>query len=176
MGSFYTQILVRESNEARCAEVMHTFRRSSVIIPAHKGITVVCDKLSEDQSFDTLDSVAMTLSHKLNTPTVALLNNDDDWLGFRFFDKGEFVGSLLIGHTIFSLNGSINMLKRFINPNASTIKLYLVFIKPYLFQFRRHRDIAQILDLPARSVGMGYKYITTDDHPEDYDKSDFIKT
>jgi len=59
MGSFHTQILVRENDEKRCAEVMRSLGRRSYVIPPQNGISVVCDEESETQQIDVLDSVAV---------------------------------------------------------------------------------------------------------------------
>ena len=66
MGSFYTQVLVRENDEQRYAEVMRSLGRRSYVIPAQNGISVVCDKESETQQIEILDSVALTLSARLD--------------------------------------------------------------------------------------------------------------
>lgn len=160
MGSFYTQVLVREQDGARCANLMKDLRRPAVIIPAHNGISVVCDRESEDQDIEVLDSVSLTLSARLDTAAVGLLNHDDDLLVFRFFERGIFLGSLQVGATPLSWRGSVATLRRLLRPSASLIATVGIFLRPYLFQSSRHARIAEILDLPPRSVGHGYTYIT----------------
>lgn len=176
MGNFYTQVLVRESDERRCAEVMRSLGRKSYVIPAHNGVSVVCDRESESQDIETLDSVALTLSGRLNTAAAALLNHDDDWLIFRLFDSGRFIGGVQVGHTPISLRGSIPALRRLVNPAASLLRLYLAFLVPQLFQIYRHAHIARVLGLPPRSVAVGYESISNNDFPGPFDKAGVIET
>ena len=69
-------------------------------------MTVVCDRQSEEQDLELLDSVAATLSAKLQDYATAVLNHDDDWLVFRHFRRGEFLGGLQVSHAPWSLRGS----------------------------------------------------------------------
>ena len=176
MGSFYTQVLVRNADEHRCAEVMRTLRRSSYVIPPQNNVSVVCDKESEDQNIDTLDSLAFTLSSKLSTSAVAVLNHDDDWLIFRLFNDGKFVGGVQVGHTPLSLRGPISKLRNLLNPRATLLPLYVALLRPRIFQLQRHADIVDLLGLPQRSVGVGYKYISTDNSMKRFDKAGIVET
>lgn len=161
MGAFYTQLLVHDSNAERCAEVLRNLKRTAVVIPAQGEISVICDQQSESQDIDVIDSLALTVSVRLNCSVVALMNNDDDWLAFRYFDKAEFCGDLITGHTPFSLRGSILVLRRLTNPRASLIALVLAFLNPVIFQTQRHARLIQILGLPSRSFGVGFRQIST---------------
>jgi hypothetical protein len=176
VGSFYTQVLVRGADAQRCAEVMRSLRRPSYVIPPHRGITVVCDKQCEDQHMETLDSVAATLGARLGVPTAAVLNHDDDWLVFRLFDRGRFVGGLEVGHTPLSLRGSVKQLREIVNPGAPLWPLYVALWKPQLFQLRRHAELIAALGLPQGSLGVGYQYIARNDVPVFLDRATVLET
>jgi hypothetical protein len=176
MGSFYTQVLVRDAGAHRCAEVMRSLRRASYVIPPRQDVTVVCDRQCEEQDMETLDSVAATLGAKLQAPTAALLNHDDDWLVFRLFDRGRFVGGLQVGHTPLSLRGSVAGLRNAVSPRAPLLPVYLALLKPRLFQLRRHADLVAALGLPPGSLGVGYNYIARDDVPAFFDRASLLET
>lgn len=175
MGSFYTQVLVKHADAAQCAEVMKRLKRPAVVIPAHNGISVVCDRESDDQDIDVLDSVALALSERLRTAAVGLLNHDDDILVFRFFEHGAFIGGLQVGLTPLSLRGSMATLRRLLNPSASLGATIATFLRPYLFQSLRHARLAEVLNLPPRSVGHGYRYITTRNFAGPFDMTGVIE-
>jgi hypothetical protein len=176
MGAHYTQLLVHDSNAERCANLLRELRRTAVVIPAEGEISVICDQQSEDQNIDVIDSLALTVSVRLKCAVVALMNNDDDWLAFRFFDNAEFCGDLLTGHTPFSLRGSIFRLRRLTNPRASLIALILTFLTPVIFQTQRHARLIPILGLPPRSLGVGFGHISTGRLRSAFDKNGLIFT
>ncbi len=175
MGSFYTQVLVKHQDAAQCADVMKRLARRAVVIPAHNGISVVCDREADDQDIEVLDRVALSLSERLKTAAVGLLNHDDDILVFRFFESGTFIGGLQVGVTPLSLRGSITTLRRLLNPSASLGATIATFLRPYLFQSARHARLAQVLDLPPRSVGHGYRYITERNFAGPFDMNGIIE-
>lgn len=175
MGSFYTQTLVVTPDAAGCAETMKALRRTSIIIPAHHGICVVCDREAEQQDIAVLDSVSLTLSARLDTACVGLLNHDDDWLVLRYFDRGRALGGLQVGLSPLSLRGSVRTLRALLRPSASLLALYAAFLKPCVFQVHRHARIAEVLDLPRRSVGHGYQYIAARDFGVPFELSDIIE-
>ena len=176
MGSFYTQVLVRGADQNRCADVMRTLGRRSYVIPPRNGITVVCDKECENQDVDVLDSLAATLSARLGADTTAVLNHDDDWLVFRHFRRGDFLGGLQVGHTPLSLRGSIGRLREAVSPQAPLLPLYLALLTPRLFQVRRHADLIAALGVPERSLGVGYNYIAKNDVPGFFDRAGIVET
>ena len=160
MGAFYTQLVVRGADAEQCADLLRELKRTALVIPAEGEVSVICDKQSEDQDIDVIDSLALTVSVRLKCSVVALINHDDDWLVFRYFDDDNFAGELLVGHTPFSLRGSILLLRRFTNPRASRIALVLAFLTPFVFQTQRHARLINILGLPPRSLGVGFRYIS----------------
>lgn len=176
MGSFYTQVLVRGADQERCAEVMRTLRRASYILPARNGITVVCDRQAENQDLELLDSVAATLSARLQADTTAMLNHDDDWLVFRHFHAGAFAGGLQVGHMPWSLRGSVTRMRAALNPRAPALRVYLALLKPHVFQVRRHAELIAALGLPPASLGVGYDYIAKNDVPRFFDRSGVVET
>lgn len=176
MGSFYTQLLVHEADTGVCAAAMAGLRRSSFVIPATRGVSVICDRDIENQDLEAADSLALTLSARLRCAVVVLLNHDDDWLVFRYFDGGRFVGGLQVSHTGLSLRGSPARLRKLLSPDASLLELFLALVKPVVLQLDRHKALARILDLPTNSVGIGYRYIRSDGLVQDLIKQGAIET
>jgi hypothetical protein len=177
MGSFYTQIIVREANSEKIATVMRNLNLSSFVIPASgSDISVVCEREIENQDIDVLDTVAANLSNKLGCAAIGLLNHDDDWLVLRYFNSGKYVGRLQIGHTPISLRGSIFKLRKLLNPNASLLGLISTFILPFIFQWRRHEKLVALIGIPPQSVAVGYRYIQENNFLVEFDKSDLIET
>jgi hypothetical protein len=175
VGSFYTQVLVR-ADAQRCVDVMRSLRRPSYVIPPHRGITVVCDKQCEGQDMETLDSVAATLGARLEVPTAALLNHDDDWLVFRLFERGRFVGGIEVGHTPLSLRGSVAKLREIVSPGAPLWPIYAALLKPRVFQLQRHAELVAALGLPQGSLGVGYQYIARNDVSVFLDRATVLET
>ena len=176
MGSFYTQVLVRGADQERCADAMRTLRRASYVLPARNGITVVCDRQAENQDVELLDSVAATLSARLQADTTAVLNHDDHWLVFRHFHAGTFAGGLQVGRMPWSLRGSVPRLRAALNPSAPALRVYLALLKPQTFQVRRHAELIHALGLPPASLGIGYDYIAKNDVPEFFDRRGVVQT
>jgi hypothetical protein len=176
MGSFYTQVLVRGADAHRCADVMRSLRRASYVLPPRNGVTVVCDKETENQDLDLLDSVAATLSARLQADTTAVLNHGDDWLVFRHFRRGQFTGGLQVGHTPWSLRGSVTRLREAVNPRAAPVSLYWALLRPRIFQVQRHAELIHVLGLPRGSLGVGYDYIARNDVPTFFERAEILET
>jgi hypothetical protein len=176
MGSFYTQVLVRGADQQRCADAMRALRRASYVLPPRNGVTVVCDKETENQDLDLLDSVAATLSARLRVDATAVLNHDDNWLVFRHFRLGSFTGGLQVGRMPWSLRGSVAQLRDALNPQAPRLPLYLAMLKPRVFQVQRHAELIHVLGLPRASLGVGYDYIARNDVPAFFDRNGVLET
>jgi hypothetical protein len=176
MGSFYTQVLVRGVDAQRCADVMRALTRASYVLPPRSGVTVVCDRESENQDMQLLDSVAATLSARLQADATAVLNHDDDWLVFRHFRAGKFTGGLQVGRAPWTLRGSPARLRDAVNPRAPSLPLYLALLKPRVFQVKRHAELIHVLGLPQGSLGVGYDYIARNDVPAFFDRSGVLET
>jgi hypothetical protein len=169
-------LLVRDANAERCADLLRELKRTAIVVPAEGELSVICDQQSENQDIDVIDSLALTVSVRLKCAVVALINHDDDWLCFRYFDNEKFCGELLVGHTPFSLRGSILLLRRFTNPRASRIALALVFLTPVVFQTQRHASLINILGLPPRSFAVGFRHISTGRFRGPFDNNGLIFT
>jgi hypothetical protein len=105
-----------------------------------------------------------------------MINHDDDWLVFRHFRRGKFAGGLQVGHTPWSLRGSVATLRAAVNPKAPPLPLYVAMLKPRLFQVKRHAELIAALGVPERSLGVGYNYIARNDVPGFFDRSDILET
>lgn len=156
MGSFCTQVLVCGSTQEACADIMRELGRRSIVVRPHRGIVPVCDQRTESQELDELDSLAASLSSRLQVPAVAVLNHDDDVLLRRVFGPEGLRGYCQSGIVA---GGAYKALKEACAARCSVLALRFAFARPTLFEADRHERLARLLDLPPWSVGLGYTYL-----------------
>lgn len=173
MGHFYSQVLVCGANQTDCAAVMRALGRRSFVAPPHRSIVPVCDAGSESLDIDELDSVAYTLSHRLKTPSVAVLNHDDDLLVFRIFGREGFKGYCRSGMLI---GGAYTQLRYACEAMCSTASLWLTFARSFRFEYERHEALVRLLNLPPWSIGMGYRYLSQGDLPREMGEEELVRT
>src|SRR5207302_8897170 len=63
--------------------------RSAVVTPAQEGCVVVFDEASDEQDSAVITELASRLSRELRCPALAVLNHDDDILGYQLYLSGE---------------------------------------------------------------------------------------
>ncbi len=168
MGNFYTQVIVPSVSRDACEEVVRSLGRRCLIGPALDNAVPVFDSESERQDIGELDSVALTLSHELNSWAVGIMNHDDDHLLFRIFHCGEERRHIAAGRLGAFDTSGLSGLREALAPGASRLALYWAFLRPTLFQVGRHQAIARVLGLAPWTVGAGYRYLLDEDvveHP-----------
>src|SRR5690348_14225951 len=90
MGSFYTNVLVREPNIDIVTGLLAA-RGSAAYIAGDGAVTVVYDERAERNPAAELDALAIMLSAKLHRPSLAISNYGDDVLEYRLAENGKII-------------------------------------------------------------------------------------
>lgn len=175
MGNFYTQVWVSNVEREACKTVAERLGRRLLLGPSTCGHTPIFDSEADSQDLEVLDSLALTLSHELDTWAIGILNHDDSHLVFRLFDSGTELDHIHCTHFSSVGIGSIGKLKKALNPKASMIALLFHFLRPSLNQVVRHESIAKALGLPSWTVGAGFNYLRSGDFEHEISMSEFVK-
>ena len=166
MGNFYTQVLVSNDSSEACEGVMKAIGRRALIGPKFRNIVPIFDSESEKQEIGELDSVALTLSHELQSWAVGIMNHDDDYLLFRLFYRGEELQHISASRMGSFNTSGLNSLRKAVCPKAPWVSLYWALSRPALFQVGRHQSVARALGLASWTVGAGYRYLQAEDVEE----------
>ena len=158
--------------------------------PANSNWCTLYDQECDRFDLDVLESLALTLSLRLNCTALATFNADDDilWLGIYqngdrtaryastrafFEDGGDFpepgeVAALLC--RIFDKSLASAAVRRILRrPHSGAAGLLAIIVRipfAYLFEIARHQDLQKALELPTGSVGGGYRYVDRGELPE----------
>src|SRR5256885_10876113 len=87
MGSFYTNITLRTTQQFAVIDALKAQHRDAFVSRAENGCVVVCDRETEEQDIEELNSLASSLSGTFRCPALAVLNHDDDVLVCTLHDK-----------------------------------------------------------------------------------------
>lgn len=179
MGNFYCNVTVR----APAFAVVDTLRQLQLpsLVAVEDAFAVVVDRNSEDQGFDALASVALTLSHRLNVPALAAMNHDDDLLLLGLYEHGKLTGEYGWGRfpgvtlprtprrdfvaQVRKAFGSVAGPPPQQHPHAASSwkGRLLMRMAPLIFAVEQHRLITAEMGLPQAAVGAGYRYALAGD-------------
>jgi hypothetical protein len=182
MGNWYTNICLAGVRQAEILDVLEELGRRAYVTPAISNWCTVYDQECDRFDLDVLESLALTLSTRLNCTALANFNADDDilWLGVYqsgdrtaryastrafFEDGGDFpepseVAALLC--RVFDKPRASAAVERILRRPHSGLGLLAIALRipfAYLFEISRHQDLHKVLELPTGSVGLGYKYV-----------------
>jgi len=186
VGNSYTNVTVRGAAQPALIEVLRELGRRAIVTPAVNGFTTVCDKESESQDHHIVGSVALTLSARLQCPTWAILNHDDDVLWYQLYDCGELADEYISSANWWDAEsgppprGNAVQLSRLMGApgNAKIVQKILSRssgIFGYLFAINRHSDLVKALGMPLYGVGSGHKYLSRGDLPEGLSAEDLAR-
>ena len=156
--------------------------------PAISNWCTVYDQECDRFDLDVLESLALTLSTRLNCTALASFNADDDvfWLGVyengnrtaryasarAFFEDGDDFPKLdevaVLFSRIFDKPGASAAVHRILRRRHGAWGLIAIILRipfAYLFEISRHQDLQKVLQLPVGSVGLGYKYVDRGELP-----------
>src|SRR5688572_24805790 len=89
MGSFYTNITLRTTEQAGVTDTLRSAKRSAYVSQPMNGCVVVYDRESEDQDIEVLKKLASSLSSKLKCAALSVLIHDDDVLIYTLHENGK---------------------------------------------------------------------------------------
>ena len=163
MGNFYTNITVLRKSALDAVWVLHQLNREAFVADTG-GACVVYDRDSEGQDGSVLSALAEHIAAELQTTAFAVMNQDDDVLWFQLFDRTD----LLTEHANVAgaPTASASILCRAFNRLSSTLRVWFLLRRPFVFQVKRHEKLAAVLGLPDASVGFGFNYIERGELPQ----------
>jgi hypothetical protein len=188
MGNWYTNVSLKDVNQADVVAQLNELGRVSIVTPLVEGWLVVFDQECDKFDIDILESLALTLSTNLQCTAIASLNADDDILWFAVYANGSRISRYA------SALGEFEDAKEFPPPRQFSETLCRIFNQPerarsvgtilnrghgvfgllfflvkirfaYVLEIQRHQDLASVLALPVASVGFGYNYVARGELP-----------
>ncbi|MEJ2030491.1 MAG: hypothetical protein P8X66_11660, partial [Maritimibacter sp.] len=131
------------------------------------GWSVFCSDLLEQMDPQVLDHYAKGAS-AAGSPTLAVLNADDDFLSFDLYEKGEAVavfnscpGAYAEAPSEEEMKPQLRGLDRFaaLNAGCNPGALETTFLTPSYMAVDLHADLVRLLGLPDYSIGIGARYL-----------------
>ena len=196
MGNFYVNYTLRGPSQRAVGEMLAG--RSSIVTPWQAGCTVVFDEESEEQNEEVIGELASKLSGAFHCPLLAVLNHDDDILGYQLYIDGELedeycstpgyfagMGDELEnpGGDPLSIEPEGGNAKKICDAfGAESIQQVETILRRrpledgYTFAFERHQDLVEALRLPQFAVGCGFENVANDELPDDLSESDLLRT
>ena len=143
---------------------MRRHRRAALVLPAIGGYIVVYDQACDNQDFDEVYALSLTLSRELACLVFAVLNYDDDLLWYCLHSGGELVdqynsfpGYFDASTEIGPSGGDPEALCRAFAKSESLPKLDKLLRNPdYVTATEHHQAIAEVLGLPITIAQLSY--------------------
>jgi hypothetical protein len=199
MGNWYTNICVKGAKQSDVIAALDELGCRAYVTPDTGGWIVLYDQECDKFDLDLLQSLALTISTRLSCTALASFNADDDilWLGVyengklttryasdrkQFEDAAEFppiedVAGVLC--RIFEKLEKSDQVRKILRRPHGALGLLSHFFKTrlaYLFEVLRHTDLAEALEMPSGSVGLGYKYVDRGETPPDVKREELRRT
>ena len=185
MGSFYTNITLRTTNQSRVVDVLHAAGRTAFISQAQGGCVVVYDSDTEGQDIDDLKELGDFLSQKLSCAALAVLLHDDDLLLYSLHENGRVVDEYASGSiddvSVGPEGGDAARLCRAFGA-TQTVDVETILRTDraggssggYVFETERHEDLVNALGLPLLAIATGYNYLEMGELPEGATPGTFV--
>ncbi|HTT32270.1 MAG TPA: hypothetical protein VMH48_01595 [Methylomirabilota bacterium] len=199
MGNWYTNVCLKDVDQVTVVATLDELGRRAYVTPDIGGWIIVYDQESDKFDLNELESLALTLSTRLQCTALASFNADDGvlWLGIfengklstryasekkQFEDGGEFplvpeVAEVLC--RVFEAPEKNQQVRRILRRPHGILGLLSTFFKvriAYVVEVLRHGDLAETLGIPLASVGLGYEYINRGETPEGLTRGNLRKT
>jgi hypothetical protein len=190
MGSFYTNVTLRTTDEDRVAEALRANHREAYVARPQNGCVVVYDSETEDQDIDDLKALASALSEQLRCPALAVLVHDDDVLVYTLHEGGKVVDEYVSAPAYFDTavaetdspeGGDATRLCRAFGADgkATTVDQILRTERAggsgggFIFETDRHQELVEALGIPEIAVSTGYNYIEEGELPDGTNEGSF---
>lgn len=183
MGNFYVNFTCRGP---KLGAVMAALAdREAFVVSAGKA-TLITERSTSGQDTKAIEAFAATLSEKLGTAVLAVLNHDDDvlmiWLARegrivdRYNSDPEFFGSENAG----GKGGDVDVITKAFGVTKSEPLRGVLHDDDnadggYMFASDRHRDMCTAMGLPSAAVGFGFDVVARGDLPEELEPEDIVK-
>jgi len=199
MGNWYTNVCLKDVDQVTVVATLDELGRRAYVTPDIGGWIIVYDQESDKFDLNELESLALTLSTRLQCTALASFNADDGvlWLGIfengklstryasekkQFEDGGEFplvpeVAEVLC--RVFEAPEKNQQVRKILRRPHGILGLLSTFFKvriAYVVEVLRHGDLAETLGIPLASVGLGYEYINRGETPEGLTRGNLRKT
>jgi hypothetical protein len=185
MGSFYTNITLRTTNQNRIVEVLSAAGRTAFVSQPQSGYIVVYDSDTEDQDIDALKELGDSLSAKLGCAALAVLIHDDDLLFYSLHENGRLVdeyasASLEERDEAPEGGDAARLCRAFGAADAAQVETILRTDRAggsgggYVFETERHEDLVKALGLPVFAVATGFHYLEQGELPEGATPGSFV--
>ncbi|MDR2637704.1 MAG: hypothetical protein LBB55_05135 [Zoogloeaceae bacterium] len=184
MGAFYTNVTVRSSSREEVLSYLDG--RTAFVAPVRNGYITIYDKQCDEGGLHP-NEFSSDISRHLNTVAFLVTVHDDDVLYFDVFENGEHRDEYDSCPNYFSEDdeflppkgGNPEVLCALFNcANMAAVRDVLYAddedSEICIFATERHRVLAELLQLPASSVGHGYDYLAEGEVPEGLSKDDLI--
>jgi len=182
MGAFYTSHTLR--GPASSDVIAFLKDRRAYVSTSGSPVTIVLDEDCESQDGQLLADLGARLSAHFRCPVLAVLNHDDDILYFELYEDGEKTDEYNSNPAYFgeddaeegpSGGDASRLAAAFGAINAEVIESILRR-SDYVFETKRHFELAASLGIPAFAVGVGYRYADAGEFPPGVSKDTFIHT
>jgi hypothetical protein len=185
MGSFYTNITLRTTQQNRVVDTLSAGGRTAFVSQPQNGCIVVYDSDTEDQDIDSLRELGDSLSVKLGCVALAVLIHDDDLLLYTLHESGKVVdeyASASFDETDAAPEGgdSARLCRAFGASDATRVETILRTDRAggsgggYVFETERHEDLVNALGLPLFAVATGFHYLDEGELPEGATPGTFV--
>jgi hypothetical protein len=166
VGSFYTNITLREADAAKVAAAL---RGRSAFVASTATDCVVFDAECEKQDPELLRSVGAHLSRSLRSPALAVMNHDDDVLVYMLFRKGKLLNEYNSNPGFFEdgpdapVGGDASKLCKALGcrdvARVAQVLQESNDTDRFVFASDRHLELVRALQLPEVAVGLGFDYL-----------------
>ncbi len=182
MGNFYVNFCVRTTNRELVISTLQQAKRTAYISNVPGKYIVVCDKEADTQDDNEILNVGKLLSRELSAPTLAIMNHDDDVLCYWLFENGVVTANYnswpdYFGEAVEKDNPNIQHLCFIFGMPAlvDTLEEILEGDDDDIDAIDLHSTLADTLQLPEWSVGIGFNYITKGELPPDSKETDWLR-
>ncbi|MDG3004331.1 hypothetical protein [Paludisphaera mucosa] len=167
MGNFYVNFSVKGADPRKVADALGRAGRRAIVTPVQSGFVVAYEKEADTQATRPIVEVGAMLSRELDRTVLAVLNHDDDVLFYWLFAEGELADSYNSDPDAFKEeegtpplgSGDAARLCGLLRAGADAAAVEAALRGNFVFATERHERLAELLNLPAWSVGFGYEYV-----------------
>jgi hypothetical protein len=179
MSHYYVTITLHGPSHDEVVGSLRQQRRQAYVSLTSAGYTVVYDAECDDQDTDAIIALTAELSAILQCPAMVVLNHADDLLWYALYVRGELQDRYDSNPGWFGPEASISdpsggdaarLCAAFACPQVEQVACILREPNSsgtYPLAVMRHIELAQALNLPDLSVGIGYEDIADGNLPED---------